>query len=201
MDHRNIDILPHHYTALEPWRWRQHGPLKRWCPTITLYGVTTQKTSTWNITTVKTSKLASNIFQLFFFSATVLLLHGFDERCAVSVQTAASGTDRPIALRIKGILTDRICEIWYSIFTYHVNSCSFRFKLWWYVVHVLTSGNRLETFAVLTFKVAVLWLNISCPCGRIGVVVIKFPEWFIPVYLQLTEWGHLQSTPLEQLYT
>jgi hypothetical protein len=29
------------------WRWRQHGPLKRWYPTTTQHGVTTQKTSTW----------------------------------------------------------------------------------------------------------------------------------------------------------
>jgi hypothetical protein len=27
-----------------PWRWRQHGPPKRWYPTATLHGVTTQKT-------------------------------------------------------------------------------------------------------------------------------------------------------------
>jgi len=30
-----------------PCRWRQHGPLKHWYPTTTLYGVTTPKTSTW----------------------------------------------------------------------------------------------------------------------------------------------------------
>jgi hypothetical protein len=39
------------------WRWRQHGPLKRWYPTTTLHDVTTQKTSTWNITVVKISTL------------------------------------------------------------------------------------------------------------------------------------------------
>jgi hypothetical protein len=32
-----------------PWRWRQHEPLKCWYPTTTLHGVTTQKTSTWNL--------------------------------------------------------------------------------------------------------------------------------------------------------
>jgi len=35
----------------------QHGALKRWYPTTTLHGVTTQKTSLWNITAVKASKL------------------------------------------------------------------------------------------------------------------------------------------------
>jgi len=25
---------------LQPWRWRQHGPSKRWCPTITQYSAT-----------------------------------------------------------------------------------------------------------------------------------------------------------------
>jgi hypothetical protein len=42
------------------WRWRQHGPLKRWYPTYpttTLYGFTTQKTSAWIFTAVKTSNL------------------------------------------------------------------------------------------------------------------------------------------------
>jgi hypothetical protein len=42
-----------------PGRWMQHGPLKRWYPTTTLHGVTTQKTSTSNSTTVKASKPAS----------------------------------------------------------------------------------------------------------------------------------------------
>jgi hypothetical protein len=39
------------------WRWRQYELLKRWYPTTTLQGVTTQKTSTWNLTVVKASKL------------------------------------------------------------------------------------------------------------------------------------------------
>jgi hypothetical protein len=39
----NVGILPQHYTALEPRKWRQHGPLKRRYPTTTLYSVTTQK--------------------------------------------------------------------------------------------------------------------------------------------------------------
>jgi len=32
---------------LQDWRWREHGPLKRWYLTTTLHGVTTQRTSTW----------------------------------------------------------------------------------------------------------------------------------------------------------
>jgi hypothetical protein len=36
------------------WRWTQHGPPKRWYPTTTLDGVTTQKTSTWfNVNSVE----------------------------------------------------------------------------------------------------------------------------------------------------
>jgi hypothetical protein len=38
---------------------RLHGPLKRWHLTTTLHGVITEKTSTWIITTVKASNLAS----------------------------------------------------------------------------------------------------------------------------------------------
>jgi hypothetical protein len=30
-----------------PWRWKHHGPPKRWYLTTTLHGVTTQKTLTW----------------------------------------------------------------------------------------------------------------------------------------------------------
>jgi len=44
-----------HFTS--PWRWRRHGPPKRWYHTASLHGVTTQKTSTWNITAVQASKL------------------------------------------------------------------------------------------------------------------------------------------------
>jgi len=29
------------------WRWRKHGPPKRWYPTTSLYGVTTEKTTIW----------------------------------------------------------------------------------------------------------------------------------------------------------
>jgi hypothetical protein len=32
---------------ISPWRWRQHSHPKRWYPTTTLHGVTTQKTPTW----------------------------------------------------------------------------------------------------------------------------------------------------------
>jgi hypothetical protein len=38
-----------------PWRWRQHGPPKRWYLTTTLHGVTTE---TWNFSAVKASKIA-----------------------------------------------------------------------------------------------------------------------------------------------
>jgi hypothetical protein len=39
--------------ATPPWRWRQHGPLKRWYPTTTLHGVTIYKTLTWLIFLVR----------------------------------------------------------------------------------------------------------------------------------------------------
>jgi hypothetical protein len=34
------------FPCCSPWRWRQHGRQKRWYPTTTLHGVTTQETST-----------------------------------------------------------------------------------------------------------------------------------------------------------
>jgi hypothetical protein len=43
MDLWNVDILPQHYTASRPRRWRQRRPLKLWYPTTTLHGITTQK--------------------------------------------------------------------------------------------------------------------------------------------------------------
>jgi hypothetical protein len=42
MDLGNVGVLPQHYMASKPRRWRQHGSLERWYPT-TLHGVTTQK--------------------------------------------------------------------------------------------------------------------------------------------------------------
>jgi len=55
----NVGILPQHYIASKPWRWRQHGSPKRWHPITTLHGVTTLKR--WHpITTihgVKTLKM------------------------------------------------------------------------------------------------------------------------------------------------
>jgi len=44
-------------SMLQPSSWIQHGPLKRWYATTNLHGITTWKTSTWNITAVKASKL------------------------------------------------------------------------------------------------------------------------------------------------
>jgi len=46
MDICNVGILAQHYTA-SPWRWRHRRPPKRWYPTTTIHGVTTQKTWTW----------------------------------------------------------------------------------------------------------------------------------------------------------
>jgi len=46
MELRNTGILPQQYMVSQPWRWRHHGTPKRWYPTTTLHGVTTQKTST-----------------------------------------------------------------------------------------------------------------------------------------------------------
>jgi len=37
------DRIPTFQRSMLPWRWRQHGPLKRLYPTKTLHGVTTQK--------------------------------------------------------------------------------------------------------------------------------------------------------------
>jgi hypothetical protein len=57
MDLWNVGILPQPYTASQPRRWRQHGPLKRWYPTTTLHGVMTQKNSAWIFIAVKASNL------------------------------------------------------------------------------------------------------------------------------------------------
>jgi hypothetical protein len=46
MDLWNVGIVPQQYTASQPRRWRQHGPLKRWYPTTTIHCVTTQKMET-----------------------------------------------------------------------------------------------------------------------------------------------------------
>jgi len=34
---------------ISTWRCRKKGPPKHWYPTVTLHGVTTQKTSTWTL--------------------------------------------------------------------------------------------------------------------------------------------------------
>jgi hypothetical protein len=53
MDLWNFGILPQHYMASQPRSWRQHGPLKHWCLTTTLHGVTTQKLkATWTSETL-----------------------------------------------------------------------------------------------------------------------------------------------------
>jgi hypothetical protein len=57
----NVGILPQLYTASQPRRWGQYVPLKRWYPTTALHGVTTQKTSTWDFTAVKTCNIAPNM--------------------------------------------------------------------------------------------------------------------------------------------
>jgi len=82
-DLRNVGILPQHYAASQsrrwrkqgpltrlyptttlvasqPRRWRQHGPPKRWCRTTTPRGVTTQNTSTWIFTAVKSHPCNQN---------------------------------------------------------------------------------------------------------------------------------------------
>jgi len=41
VDMFRVGILPRHYMASEPRRWRQHGPPKRWYPTTSVHGVTT----------------------------------------------------------------------------------------------------------------------------------------------------------------
>jgi len=60
-DFRNIGILPQHYKRSQLRSWRQHGPLKRCYPTITLHSVTTQKTSTCFFTSVKAWNLVLSL--------------------------------------------------------------------------------------------------------------------------------------------
>jgi hypothetical protein len=47
-----IQIFEVNCSFTSPWRWRQHGPLKRRYPTTILYGFKTQKTSTLMFTAV-----------------------------------------------------------------------------------------------------------------------------------------------------
>jgi hypothetical protein len=50
---RNVGIILHHYTASQPRRLRQHGPLKRWYHITSLHCVTTQKMEvTWSSETM-----------------------------------------------------------------------------------------------------------------------------------------------------
>jgi hypothetical protein len=49
MDLWNFGILPQHYTASQPRRWRQHGPLKCWYPTTTLHGVSLHSRESLNM--------------------------------------------------------------------------------------------------------------------------------------------------------
>jgi hypothetical protein len=53
--HNAEDIDSKHLTS--SWKWRQHGLSKRRYPITEPHGITTQKTSTWSITTIKASKL------------------------------------------------------------------------------------------------------------------------------------------------
>jgi hypothetical protein len=50
-------------TSSSPWRWKQHGPLKRWYPNATLHDVTTLNTTAWNITAVKAPQLTLGMFR------------------------------------------------------------------------------------------------------------------------------------------
>jgi hypothetical protein len=52
-------VVGYHFTL--PWRWRQLGALKHWYLTTALHSITTQKTPTWNTTTLKALKLTSDI--------------------------------------------------------------------------------------------------------------------------------------------
>jgi hypothetical protein len=48
-----------------PWRWRQQGPPKRWCPTATLHGVTTRKVSSYSTLLYSLKKLYPDISKTF----------------------------------------------------------------------------------------------------------------------------------------
>jgi len=66
-------------SSLQPWRWRQHGSPKRWYPTTTLHGVTTQKTT---ISTRISACLPLYMsFHPFFYLSTIFL---FDCSSAVT---------------------------------------------------------------------------------------------------------------------
>jgi len=49
---QDTNISEDYADTMTSWRWKQHGPLKWWYPTMSLHSVTTQKTSTWNTSVV-----------------------------------------------------------------------------------------------------------------------------------------------------
>jgi hypothetical protein len=53
-------IRTHH--AVQPWRWKQYVPPKRWYTTTILHGAETQKTTNFIFTAVITSNLTNRIF-------------------------------------------------------------------------------------------------------------------------------------------
>jgi hypothetical protein len=65
--HYCLYIKVHFLTpGISPWRQRQQGCSKHWYPT-TLTCITTQKTSTWIFTALKTSNLAYVLCEMYTF--------------------------------------------------------------------------------------------------------------------------------------
>jgi hypothetical protein len=75
IDLRNIGILPQHYTGSQPEEGGSMDP-ETSVPYHSTTRVTTQKTSTWNITTVKVSKLAKGKLSLCLIKYHTVKIYG-----------------------------------------------------------------------------------------------------------------------------
>jgi hypothetical protein len=95
-------ISQDHATSIfiSPWRWKQHGPPKRWYPIISLHGYTSQKTATFTVpcTCHIFLMLRIRMHQTLFHASTLvcLLPHHHDIICLASCKR------RKMNMKLKG---------------------------------------------------------------------------------------------------
>jgi hypothetical protein len=105
--------------STSPWRWRQHESWKHWCPNITIHGVTTQKTSIWISTAVKTSNLAYETPHYVIFSIILshpLLRSKYSSQRPVLKYGQSLFCSYVTRLSVKSIQTSRIGPIIFHVY-------------------------------------------------------------------------------------